>query len=60
MAETRVVDEELYEDILAKITALCKGFLIVADKSIEKACSFARGLLILLEQLSRAYPEAAD
>ncbi|UCG70884.1 MAG: hypothetical protein JSV09_07775 [Thermoplasmata archaeon] len=53
MGETSVIDKELYEEILTKITALCKGFLIVADKSLEKACSFARGLLILLEQLSQ-------
>ena len=60
MGETHVIDEELYEELLTKITALCKGFLIVADKSIEKACSFARGLLILLEQLFQVYYGATD
>jgi hypothetical protein len=60
MTESRVVDEELYEITLARITALCKGFLLVADKSIEKACSFARGLLILLEKVPRSYFEVSD
>ncbi len=46
------VNEQLYEDILVKITALCRGFLLVADKSPEKACSFCRGFLVLAEQLS--------
>lgn len=46
------VNEQLYEDIMAKITALCRGFLLVADKSPDKACSFCRGFLVLAEQLS--------
>ena len=46
------VNEELYEDIMTKITALCRGFLLVAGTSPEKACSFCRGFLVLAEQLS--------
>ncbi len=46
-----------YEHLLEKITALCKGFLLVVDKSIVKACSFCRGLLILLERLFHLMPE---
>lgn len=44
-------EEEMYENIMEKISALCKGFLLVAEKSIDKATSFCRGLLILLRQL---------
>lgn len=51
MVKAFEVNEERYEDILTKITALCKGFLLVSDKSIEKACSFCRGFLLLLQQL---------
>lgn len=46
------VNEQLYEDLMTKITALCRGFLLVADKSPDKACSFCRGFLVLAEQLS--------
>lgn len=60
MAQLSVADEELYEDIMEKISALCKGFLLVAEKSVDKATSFCRGLLILLRQLfsilERTYP----
>lgn len=58
MVELRGAERALYEQILARITALCKGFLLVADRSIEKACSFCRGLLILVEQLLRIMPKA--
>ncbi|KPK20776.1 MAG: hypothetical protein AMK69_23320 [Nitrospira bacterium SG8_3] len=51
MAPLSEAEEEMYEDILEKISALCKGFLLVADKSVDKATSFCRGLLILLRQL---------
>ncbi|UCF07301.1 MAG: hypothetical protein JSW28_06510 [Thermoplasmata archaeon] len=44
-------ERALYETIMERISALCKGFLLVADKSMDKACSFCRGLLILLNQL---------
>ena len=57
MVEAAEVNKELYEDILAKITALCKGFLLVADKSTEKACTFCKGFLIMVEQLSTVMPE---
>ena len=60
MALLSEADEELYENILEKISALCKGFLLVAEKSVDKATSFCRGLLILLRQLfsllEKAYP----
>jgi hypothetical protein len=46
-----VAEEELYENLLEKISALCKGFLLVAEQSVDKATSFCRGLLILLRQL---------
>ena len=58
MVKASEVNEERYEDIMAKITALCKGFLLVSDKSLEKACSFCRGFLILLQQLPTAMQEA--
>lgn len=56
MAKAFEVNKETYEDILVKITVLCRGFLLVADKSIDKACSFCRGFLILLDQLSHIPP----
>ena len=60
MAPLSVAEEELYENILEKITALCKGFLLIAGKSVDKATSFCRGLLILLRQLfsilEKVYP----
>lgn len=60
MAPLSEAEEELYEKILEKISALCKGFLLVAEKSVDKATSFCRGLLILLRQLfailEKAYP----
>jgi hypothetical protein len=52
-----ITDATEYEHLLEKISALCKGFLLVVDKSIEKACSFCRGLLILLERLFHMMPE---
>lgn len=51
MVGVPVENQELYETTLAKINALCKGLLLVGDKSKVKATSFCRGLLILLEQL---------
>jgi hypothetical protein len=60
ITEAIILDEEHYEEILSRITALCKGFLLVADKSIEKACSFCRGLLILLNQLFEIMPQPSE
>ncbi len=51
MAPLSVTEEELYESILEKISALFKGFLLVAETSVDKATSFCRGLLILVRQL---------
>ena len=60
MVKAFEVNEERYEDILTKITALCKGFLLVSDKSMEKACSFCRGFLLLLQQLPSSMQETLE
>jgi hypothetical protein len=52
MDEHKVAYPNDYDDVMNRVTALCKGFLLVADKSMDKACSFCRGLLILLAQLN--------
>ncbi len=44
--------KERYELTLAKINALCRGFLLAADRSSEKATGYCRGILILMVQLS--------
>lgn len=53
MDEHKVAYQNNYDEIMTRVTALCKGFLLVADKSMDKACSFCRGLLILLAQLNQ-------
>jgi hypothetical protein len=60
ISEAVKANEELFEEILTKICALCKGFLLVAEKSTEKAYSFCRGLLILLQKLFDLMPETAN
>ena len=52
MDEHKVAYQNDYDVIMTRVTALCKGFLLVADKSMDKACSFCRGLLILLARLN--------
>ncbi len=49
----RAANRSEYDEVLTRVTALCKGFLLVADKSMDRVCSFCRGLLILLNQLNR-------
>jgi hypothetical protein len=58
MADISEMNEEQYQALLERIIALCKGFLLVADQSRDKACSFCRGLLILLQQLLEAMPDS--
>jgi len=45
------LNQKAYEDIMAKIMALCKGFLLIPDKSTDRATSFCRGALILFNQV---------
>ncbi len=56
MAEGTLTTNESYEQLLEKVTALSRGFLMILNDPVEKRCSFCRGLLILLNQL-RAYPQ---
>lgn len=52
MNDSTVRTGESYEQLLEKITALSRGFLMVLDEEpIEKRCSFCRGLLILFDQM---------
>lgn len=56
MAQATFDTDETYEQLLEKVTALSRGFLMVLDDPQEKRTSFCRGLLILLNQL-RTYPK---
>jgi hypothetical protein len=57
MVDESLEYDESTEDILEKISALAKGFLIVRDQDPEKTCSFCRGLLILLNKLQEIKSE---
>jgi hypothetical protein len=50
MAEAMIEINNTSDEILEKISALSKGFLLIRGESVEKACSFCRGLLILMNQ----------
>jgi hypothetical protein len=56
MAEGTLTTDESYEQLLEKVTALSRGFLLILNDPMEKRCSFCRGILILLNQL-RDYPQ---
>ncbi len=52
MADATMTTGDSYEQLLEKITALSRGFLMVlGDDRTEKRCSFCRGLLILFSQI---------
>jgi hypothetical protein len=52
MADATMTIEESYVQLLEKITALSRGFLMVKDDdTVDKRCSFCRGLLILFNQI---------
>jgi hypothetical protein len=52
MADATMNTGDSYEQLLEKITALSRGFLMVLDDDrIEKRSSFCRGLLILFSQI---------
>lgn len=57
MAEATIEIEDTTDEILEKISALSKGFLLIRGESIEKACSFCRGLLILMSQYQDKFSE---
>ena len=56
MAQATLATDETYEQLLEKVTALSRGFLMILNDPVEKRCSFCRGLLILLNRL-RTYPQ---
>jgi hypothetical protein len=56
MAQATLAPDETYQQLLEKVTALSRGFLMILDDPQEKRTSFCRGLLILLNQL-RTYPK---
>jgi hypothetical protein len=57
MAEATIEIEDTTDEILEKISALSKGFLLIRGESMEKACSFCRGLLILMNQYQDKFSE---